>query len=45
MEGQLLIATVAHRYQVAVREGYVPALQPLITLRAKEGMPVVVRRR
>jgi cytochrome P450 len=45
MEGQLLIAALAHRWHIAVREGYVPSLQPLVTLRAKEGMPAVVERR
>jgi cytochrome P450 len=45
MEGQLLVATLAHRYHIAVQEGYTPELQPLITLRPKGGLPVTVHRR
>jgi cytochrome P450 len=45
MEGQLLLAAIAHRYHIAVQEGYTPELQPLVTLRTKNGMPVTVRRR
>jgi cytochrome P450 len=45
MEGQLLLATIAHRYRIAVQPGYAPELQPLITLRPKGGMPVIVYKR
>ncbi len=45
MEGELLVAALAHRYHIAVKSGYVPELQPLVTLRPKDGMPVTVHRR
>jgi cytochrome P450 len=45
MEGQLLIAALAHRFHMAVKPGYVPELQPLITLRSREGLPVTVQKR
>jgi cytochrome P450 len=45
MEGQLLLATIAHRYHIAVQPGYTPELQPLITLRPQNGMPVTLSRR
>jgi cytochrome P450 len=45
MEGQLLIAALAHRCHIAVQRGYAPELQPLITLRARAGMPVIVKKR
>jgi cytochrome P450 len=45
MEGVLLVAALAHRYHIAAKPGYVPELQPLVTLRPKDGMPVTVHRR
>lgn len=45
MEGQLLLATIAHRYDIAVKPGYTPELQPLVTLRPKGGMPATVHTR
>jgi cytochrome P450 len=45
MEGQLLVAALAHRYHIMVKHGYVPELQPLVTLRSKDGMPVTVHKR
>jgi cytochrome P450 len=45
MEGQLLVAALAHRWHVAVQPGYVPALMPQVTLRPKAGLPVTVQRR
>ncbi len=45
MEGQLLLATIAHRYQVRVTPGYVAELDPQITLRPRHGMPVILKRR
>jgi cytochrome P450 len=45
MEGELLVAALAHRYHIATKAGYVPELQPLITLRPKNGMPVTVYKR
>jgi cytochrome P450 len=45
MEGELLVAALAHRYHLIVKHGYVPELQPLVTLRPKDGMPVTVHKR
>ncbi len=45
MEGELLVAALAHRYHIVVQPGYMPELQPLVTLRPKQGMPVTVHRR
>jgi cytochrome P450 len=45
LEGQLLIAALAQRFQFAVAPGYTPELQPLVTLRARAGMPVRVKKR
>ena len=45
MEGQLLLATIAHRYRLRVMPGYVAELDPQITLRPRHGMPVLATRR
>lgn len=45
MEMQLIIAMLAQRYRFKLRENYKPELDPLITLRAKGGMPMTVTRR
>ncbi|MBK8047732.1 MAG: cytochrome P450 [Anaerolineales bacterium] len=45
MEGVLLIAALAHPFQIEVQPGYVPELLPQVTLRPKEGMPVRVASR
>jgi len=45
MEGQIILATVAHRYRVHVEPNYVPKLQPRVTLRMAEGLPVAVEAR
>ncbi len=42
MEGVLLLATVVHRVRLKLKEGYVPELLPQVTLRPKQGMPMVV---
>lgn len=45
MEGVLLLATIAQRWQMRLAPGYRPVPQPLITLRPRDGMPMVVERR
>jgi len=45
MAGQLLLATIAHRYRLRVMPGYVAELDPQITLRPRHGMPVLATRR
>ncbi|MCS6825201.1 MAG: cytochrome P450 [Caldilinea sp.] len=45
MEGQLLLAAIAHRYQLQVAPGYVAELDPQITLRPRHGMPVILKQR
>jgi cytochrome P450 len=43
MEAQLILATIAQRYRLDLAPGYVPFLKPMITLRARDGMPMRVR--
>lgn len=45
MEGELLVAAIAHRFRVHLQLGYVAEMLPLITLRPQAGMPVSVRLR
>lgn len=45
MEGVLLIATIAQRWQLRLVPGHPIAMQPLVTLRPKHGMRMVVERR
>jgi cytochrome P450 len=45
MEGVLLIATIAQRWQLHLVPGHPIAMQPLVTLRPRHGMRMVVERR
>lgn len=45
MEGILLIATLAQRWRLRLAPGHPVVLQPLITLRPKDGMPMIPERR
>lgn len=42
MEAQLILAAIAHRYRVQVDEDYTPVLQPRVTLRPRDGLPVTL---
>ncbi|MFN8442347.1 MAG: cytochrome P450 [Caldilineaceae bacterium] len=44
-EAQLLLSMIAQRYSLKLKPGYQPVMQPLITLRAKDGMPMTLHRR
>ena len=45
MEGHLLLATIAHRYRMRVQPGYALELEPRVTLRPRQGMPMRLERR
>ena len=45
LEATLVLATVAQRYRLRVREGHTLAPSPLLTLRPKDGLPVHLERR
>jgi cytochrome P450 len=45
MEAKLLLATIARRWEVRVDPNRPVALQPMVTLRPRGGMPAVVTRR
>ena len=45
MEGALVVATLAQQWQMQLVPGHPVELQPLITLRPKYGMRMIVRRR
>ena len=45
MEGVLVVATLAQKWQMQLIPGHPVELQPLITLRPKYGMRMTVRRR
>jgi cytochrome P450 len=45
MEGVLVIATIAQRWKLRLVPGHPVAMQPLVTLRPKHGMRMVVERR
>ncbi len=45
MEGVLLLATLAQRWRARLAPGHVPEVYPLITLRPKGGMPMILERR
>lgn len=40
MEGQLLLAAIAHRFRLHLQPGYVLELEPRVTLRPAHGMPM-----
>lgn len=44
-EAQLILAMIAQRYSLRLKPGYLPVPQPLITLRARDGMPMILQRR
>ncbi len=43
MEAQLILATIAQKFELEVAPGFQPLAQPLITLRPRDGMPMTVR--
>jgi cytochrome P450 len=45
LEAKLLLATILQCYVPRVVPGYKPELQPLITLRPKHGLPVILQQR
>ena len=45
LEGLLLLATIARGWRLRLRSGFEPALQPVITLRPRGGMPMRAERR
>ena len=45
LESVLLLATLAQQWRLRVRPGYRVSLQPRITLRPKDGLPVILERR
>ena len=45
MEAQLLLATIAQRYQTRLTPGYTPKPYPLFTLCTADGMPLLVESR
>jgi cytochrome P450 len=45
MEGTLVLAALAQRWQPTLVEGYTPVPEPLITLRVKNGMQMTLRKR
>ena len=45
LEGVLVLAAVSSRWEVDVDPGFEPAVQPAVTLRPREHVPAVVRRR
>ncbi len=44
-EAQIILATLAQRYRLRVAPGHVVAPEPLITLRSRGGMPMIVEQR
>ncbi len=45
MEARLMLATMAQHYQMRLKPGQIVELDPLITLRPKNGMPLLVEAR
>ncbi len=45
MEGVLLLATLARRWRLRLAPGHSAEIHPLITLRPKNGMPMILERR
>ncbi len=45
MEGELLLATIAQRYHFTLAQGAIIEPEPLITLRLKHGLPMVIHSR
>lgn len=45
MEGTLVLATVMQRFALRLSEGAAPAIEALLTLRPKHGMPMRIHRR
>lgn len=44
-EAQLILTMITQRYRLRLKAGYQPVPQPLITLRARDGMPMHLQRR
>jgi cytochrome P450 len=45
MEGTLVLATLAQRWKLRYESAEAPVLEPLVTLRPRDGLPVRVRAR
>jgi cytochrome P450 len=45
MEAQLILATIAQRYRLDLAAAYRPVFQPLVSLRVRDGMPMLPVRR
>ncbi|QTR04523.1 cytochrome P450, partial [Saccharothrix algeriensis] len=45
LSGQVALATMAQRVRFEAVPGHVPVPEPMVTLRPKDGLPMVVRRR
>jgi cytochrome P450 len=45
MEATLVLATLARRLRLRLAEGRIPPPEPLVTLRPRGGMPMIVERR
>jgi cytochrome P450 len=45
MEARLVLATIAQRYRLTLAPGHVVAAEPLVTLRPRHGMKMVVHGR
>jgi cytochrome P450 len=45
MEGALVLATMVRRWRFERQPGHVVALQPIVTLRPRHGLPMTARRR
>ena len=44
LEMQLVLASICQRYSFSVKEGFHVAIEPLVTLRPKNGMPMVLKK-
>jgi hypothetical protein len=45
MEAVLLLATIAQQFHIQIAPGQIVKLQPTVTLRPRNGIPVTLRRR
>jgi cytochrome P450 len=45
MEAVLLLATIAQHFQIQIAPGQTVKVQPSVTLRPRNGIPVTLRRR
>jgi cytochrome P450 len=44
MEAQLILATIVQRFRLDLEPGYRPVPKPMITLRVRDGMPMVAKK-